>query len=31
VAACYLLIGLPFGRLARRAEAYFGRHLKKAS
>ncbi len=31
VAACYLIIGLPFALLARRAEAYFGRHLKKAT
>ncbi|MBL8950968.1 MAG: ABC transporter permease subunit [Myxococcaceae bacterium] len=31
VAACYLIIGLPFALLARRVEAYFGRHLKKAT
>lgn len=29
VAVFYLLIGLPFARLARAAEAYFGRHLRK--
>jgi polar amino acid transport system substrate-binding protein len=29
VAMFYLLIGLPFAHLARRAEAYFGRHLRK--
>lgn len=31
VAAIYLLMGLPFARLARYAEAHFGRHLRKAS
>jgi polar amino acid transport system substrate-binding protein len=31
VAAFYLLIGLPFAHLARRAEAYFGRHLRKSA
>jgi polar amino acid transport system substrate-binding protein len=31
VAACYLLLGLPFAHLARRAEAYFGRHLKRSA
>lgn len=31
VAAIYLLMGLPFARLARAAEAHFGRHLRKAS
>jgi polar amino acid transport system substrate-binding protein len=31
VAACYLLVGLPFARLARAAEGYFGRHLKKGA
>ena len=31
VAALYLLMGLPFARLARAAEAHFGRHLRKAS
>jgi polar amino acid transport system substrate-binding protein len=30
VAAFYLLIGLPFAQLARRAEAYFGRHLRRS-
>ncbi len=29
VAACYLLLGLPFARLARFAEGYFGRHLTR--
>ncbi|MFL5319739.1 MAG: ABC transporter substrate-binding protein/permease [Myxococcaceae bacterium] len=29
VAIMYLLLGLPFAHLARRAEAYFGRHLRK--
>ena len=31
VACFYLLIGLPFAMLARRAEAYFGRHLKRST
>lgn len=31
VAAFYLLIGMPFALLARRAEAYFGRHLKRSN
>jgi polar amino acid transport system substrate-binding protein len=31
VALLYLLLGLPFARLARRAEAHFGRHLQAAS
>ncbi len=31
VALWYLLIGLPFARLARRAELRLGRHLRKAS
>jgi polar amino acid transport system substrate-binding protein len=31
VALCYLLLGLPFAHLARRAEAYFGRHLKRSA
>jgi polar amino acid transport system substrate-binding protein len=31
VAALYLLMGLPFARLARAAEAHFGRHLRKAA
>jgi polar amino acid transport system substrate-binding protein len=31
VAACCLIIGLPFAHLARRAEAYFGRHLRRAT
>jgi polar amino acid transport system substrate-binding protein len=30
VALWYLAVGLPFARLARRAETYFGRHLKQA-
>lgn len=30
VAAFYLLIGMPFAVLARRAEAYFGRHLRRS-
>lgn len=30
VALAYLLLGLPFAYLARRTEAYFGRHLKRA-
>ncbi len=29
VAAFYLLLGLPFARLARAAEAHFGRHLRR--
>ncbi|MDP3231996.1 MAG: ABC transporter substrate-binding protein/permease [Myxococcales bacterium] len=29
VALCYLLVGLPFARLARRVEARFARHLKR--
>ncbi len=29
VAAWYLVIGLPFARLAKRAEDHFGRHLKR--
>jgi polar amino acid transport system substrate-binding protein len=29
VALCYLAVGLPFASLARRAEAWFGRHLGK--
>lgn len=29
VAILYLLLGLPFAHLARKAEAYFGRHLRK--
>ena len=29
VALCYLLLGLPFARLAKAAETYFGRHLKR--
>ncbi|MBK7862475.1 MAG: ABC transporter substrate-binding protein/permease, partial [Archangiaceae bacterium] len=29
VAVFYLLLGLPFAHLARKAEAYFGRHLRK--
>lgn len=31
VALWYLAVGLPFAWLARRAEAHFGRHLKRAS
>jgi polar amino acid transport system substrate-binding protein len=31
VAAFYLLIGLPFARLARSAEEHFGRHLKRGT
>ncbi len=31
VAALYFLLGLPFARLARRAEAQLGRHLRKAA
>ncbi len=31
VAAAYLLLGLPFAHLSRRAERYFGRHLRRAS
>ena len=31
VAGCYLLLGLPFAHLARRAERYFGRHLKRSA
>jgi polar amino acid transport system substrate-binding protein len=31
VALTYLLLGLPFALLARRTEAYFGRHLKRAA
>jgi polar amino acid transport system substrate-binding protein len=31
VATCYLIIGLPFAQLARMAEAYFGRHLKRST
>ncbi len=31
VALWYLAIGLPFAHLAKRAEAYFGRHLKRVS
>lgn len=31
VAVTYLLVGLPFAMLARRTEAYFGRHLKRAA
>jgi polar amino acid transport system substrate-binding protein len=30
VALFYLAIGLPFAQLARRVEAYFGRHLRRA-
>jgi polar amino acid transport system substrate-binding protein len=29
VALCYLLVGLPFARLARVVEARFARHLKR--
>jgi polar amino acid transport system substrate-binding protein len=29
VAICYLLIGLPFAQLARKAESHFARHLKR--
>ncbi|MDP2273439.1 MAG: ABC transporter substrate-binding protein/permease [Archangium sp.] len=29
VAVFYLLLGLPFARLARKAEAHFGRHLRR--
>lgn len=29
VAMFYLLLGLPFARLARAAEAHFGRHLRR--
>ncbi|MCC6337245.1 MAG: ABC transporter permease subunit [Myxococcales bacterium] len=29
VASCYLLLGLPFARLARAAERYFGKHLTR--
>ena len=31
VALWYLAIGLPFAQLSKRAEAHFGRHLRKAT